>query len=48
MDWGEVIFFLLTLAGLFVLVLIVFILKSEKQAKNKKDSQKRDESGGQD
>jgi len=45
MNWGEVIFLLLALAGVFVLVVIVFVLKSEKQAKNEKASQKQDQSG---
>ncbi|MDP6674752.1 MAG: hypothetical protein QGH93_07910 [Gammaproteobacteria bacterium] len=43
MNWGEVIFFLLSLAGLFVLVVIVFVLKSIKQVGNEKDSPKQDQ-----
>jgi uncharacterized protein YpmS len=47
MNWGEVIFSLLALAGVFVLVVIVFVLKSEKQVKNEKASRKRDQSESQ-
>jgi uncharacterized protein YpmS len=36
MNWGEVIFSLLTLAGVFVLVVILFVLKSEKKSRKKK------------
>ena len=45
MNWGEVIFFLLTLASVFVLVVIVFVLKSKKQVENEEASQKQDRSG---
>jgi uncharacterized protein YpmS len=45
MNWGEVIFLLLALAGVFVLVVIIFVLKSEKQAENEKTSRKQDQSG---
>jgi len=45
MNWGEVIFFLLALAGVFVLVVIVFVLKSEKKVENDKASQKQGQSG---
>jgi hypothetical protein len=31
MDWGEIVFFLLALASVFVLVVVVFVLKSIKQ-----------------
>ena len=41
MNWGEVIFMLLALAGVFVLVVIVFVLKSEKQSTDKKIPPKR-------
>jgi uncharacterized protein YpmS len=40
MNWGEVIFFLLALASVFVLVVIVFVLKSVKQVENEKASRK--------
>jgi uncharacterized protein YpmS len=40
MNWGEVIFFLLALASVFVLVVIVFVLKSVKQVENEKVSRK--------
>jgi len=36
MNWGEVIFSLITLAGVFVLVVVVFVLKSEKKSRMKK------------
>ncbi|MCP4925195.1 MAG: hypothetical protein QGG67_10845 [Gammaproteobacteria bacterium] len=45
MNWGEVIFFLLTLASVFVLVVIVFVLRSVKPAKNEKAARKQDQSG---
>ena len=45
MNWGEVIFFLLPLASVFVLVVIVFVLKSKKQVENEEASQKQDRSG---
>jgi len=48
MNWGEVIFFLLALAGVFVLVVIVFVLKSEKQVGNEKASRKQGPSGSRD
>ena len=48
MNWGEVIFFLLALASVFVLVIIIFVLKADKQVKNEKISQKQDQSGKQD
>ena len=41
MNWGEVIFMLLALADVFVLVVIVFVLKSEKQSTDKKIPPKR-------
>lgn len=41
MNWGEVIFMLLALAGVFVLVVIVFVLKSEKQSADNKAPPKR-------
>jgi uncharacterized protein YpmS len=41
MNWGEVVFLLLALAGVFVLVIIVFVLKSEKQSTDKKAPAKR-------
>jgi len=44
MNWGNVILTLLTLAGVFVLVLIVFVLKSMNQVGNEKPSQKQDQS----
>jgi hypothetical protein len=34
MNWGDAIFLLLTLAGVFVLVVIVMVLKSGKAGKN--------------
>jgi uncharacterized protein YpmS len=40
MNWGEVIFFLLALASVFVLVVVVFVLKSGKQVENEKASRK--------
>lgn len=48
MNWGEVIFLLLGLAGVFVLVVIVFVLKSGKQVENEKTSQEQGRSGSQD
>ncbi len=45
MNWGEVIFLLLTLASVFVLVVIVFVLKSENKAQNEKASQKQGRPG---
>jgi len=45
MNWGEVIFFLLALAGVFVLVVIVFVIKSGNQVENEKASRKQGESG---
>ena len=33
MNWGDVFFLLITLAGVFVLVVVVLVVKSEKQAK---------------
>jgi hypothetical protein len=41
MNWGEVIFMLLTLAGVFVLVVVVFVLKSAKQSADDKAPPKR-------
>jgi uncharacterized protein YpmS len=46
MNWGEVIFLLLALAGVFVLVIIVFVLKSQKQVENEKAPQKHGRPGG--
>jgi len=48
MNWGIVILTLLTLAGVFVLVLIVFVLKSIKQGGIEKTSQQQDQSENQD
>ena len=48
MNWGEVIFLLLALAGVFVLVIIVFVLKSGKQVENEKASRKRGQPGSRD
>jgi uncharacterized protein YpmS len=45
MNWGDVIFFLLALAGVFVLVVILFVLKSGKQVENEKASRKQGQSG---
>jgi len=45
MNWGEII---ITFAGLFVLVVIVFVLKSEKKVRDEKTSRKQDQPGGQD
>jgi hypothetical protein len=47
MNWGDVIFALLTLAGLFVLVVIVFVLKSGNLVENEKISRKQDHPGDQ-
>jgi uncharacterized protein YpmS len=41
MNWGEVIFMLLALAGVFVLVVIVFVLKSENQSTDRNAPPKR-------
>lgn len=48
MNWGNVILALLTLAGMFVMVLIVLVLKSMNQVGNEKTSQKQDQSENQD
>ena len=40
MNWNNVVFSLLALAGVFVLVVIVFVLRSEGQAKKEKALQK--------
>jgi uncharacterized protein YpmS len=48
MNWSDVILSLLALAAVFVLVVLVFVLKSIKQVDNKKASQKQDQSGSQD
>ncbi|MDP7270395.1 MAG: hypothetical protein QGG65_03505 [Gammaproteobacteria bacterium] len=45
MNWGNIIFSLLALAGMFVLVVIIFVLKSKKQVENEEASQKQDRSG---
>jgi hypothetical protein len=47
MSWGDAIFGLLTLAGLFVLVVIVFVLKSGNLIENEKISRKQDQPGDQ-
>jgi uncharacterized protein YpmS len=33
MNWGDVFFMLITLAGVFVLVVVVLVVKAEKQTK---------------
>ncbi len=43
MNWGDAIFMLLALAGVFVLVLIVFVFKSDKQSADNKAPPKRDQ-----
>jgi hypothetical protein len=48
MNWGDIIFSLLALAGVFVLVVIIFVLKAEKQVKNEKASQKQSQPRGRD
>jgi hypothetical protein len=40
MDWGEIVFFLLALASVFVLVVVVFVLKSIKKIDNENVSPK--------
>ncbi len=44
MNWGDIIFFLLTLASVFVLVVIVFVLKSEKKIEDKNTSEEKGQS----
>ncbi len=41
MNWGDAIFMLLALAGVFVLVVIVFVLKAEKKSADNKTPPKR-------
>jgi hypothetical protein len=40
MDWGEIVFFLLALASVFVLVVVVLVLKSIKKIDNENVSPK--------
>jgi hypothetical protein len=48
MDWANIILSLIALAGLFVLVLIVLVLKSMNQVGDEKPSQKQDKPEHQD
>jgi uncharacterized protein YpmS len=48
MNWGNIVFSLLALAGVFVLVVIIFVIKAEKQVKNEKASQKQGQPRGRD
>jgi hypothetical protein len=41
MNWGDAIFMLLTVAGLFVLLIVIKNIKSEKQSADKKAPPKR-------
>jgi len=41
MNWGDAIFMLLTVAGLFVLLIVIKNIQSEKQSADKKDPPKR-------
>jgi hypothetical protein len=41
MNWGDAIFMLLALAGVFVLWIVIMVLKSEKQSADKKTPPKR-------
>ncbi len=46
MNWGEVVFVLLTIAGTFVLVVIFFVLKSEKKLRMEKLRESKADKGG--
>jgi uncharacterized membrane protein YuzA (DUF378 family) len=41
MNWGEIIFMLLALAGVFVLLIVIKNIKSEKQSADNKAPPKR-------
>jgi uncharacterized protein YpmS len=46
MNWGDIVFSLLALASVFVLIVVIFVIKSEKQVKNEKSSQKQGQPRG--
>jgi hypothetical protein len=46
MNWGDIVFSLLALAGVFVIVVIIFVIKSEKQVRNEKSSQRKGQPSG--